>query len=68
MILDFMKKFKNVEEKKAVIFNAYLQFFKDLDKTSEVNIPYFIRAKEAYNENVTCLKDINYLYNKIMDR
>ena len=67
MILDFNKKKKEVEYKKAVIFNALVRYYKDLKETG-LNIPYFLRAKQKYNELIKSNKDVNYYFNKIVER
>ena len=67
MIIDFNKKREEVERKKSVVFSFVLDHYKEI-KESGVNIPYFIRAKEWYNANITGLKDLNYYYKKIIER
>ena len=66
MILDFCKHKGKQEYKKAVIFQTLLNYYKDLKETG-LNIPYFLRAKQKYNELVKSNKDINYYYNKIIE-
>ena len=68
MILDFCKHKEKQEHKKAVIFQTLLNYYKDLNKGSEISIPYFIEAKEKYNELIKSNKDVNYYFNKIVER
>lgn len=66
-ILDFGKHHKALEEKKAAILNILIGYYKDLDETGTVNIPYFLRARDKYNELIKNNKDVNFFYNKIME-
>ena len=68
MILDFCKHKEKQEHKKAVIFQTLLNYYKDLNKCSEISIPYFIEAKTKYNELIKSNKDVNYYFNKIIER
>ena len=68
MILDFCKHKEKQEHKKAVIFNTLLEFYKDLQDTSGINIPYFVEAKAKYNDLIKSNKDVNYYFNKITER
>lgn len=68
MILDFNKKKKDIEHKKEVIFNTLVNFYKDLQDSSGVDIPYFIQAKAKYNELIKSNKDVNYYFSKIVER
>ena len=67
IILDFKKYHEKLEEKKTVILNVLISYYKDLDETGTVKIPYFLRARDKYNELIKNNKDINFLYNKIME-
>lgn len=66
-ILDFRKHHKALEVKKAAILNILIGYYKDLDETGTVNIPYFLRARDKYNELIKNNKDVNFFYNKIME-
>lgn len=66
MIIDFCVKKNELENKKAVIFQTLLNYYKDLKETG-LNIPYFLRAKQKYNELIKNNKDVNYYYNKIIE-
>ena len=68
MILDFCKYRAKQEHKKAVIFQTLLNYYKDLNKCSEISIPYFMEAKTKYNELIKSNKDVNYYFNKIIER
>ena len=68
MILDFCKHKEKQEHKKAVIFQTLLNYYKDLNKCSEISIPYFMEAKVKYNELIKSNKDVNYYFNKIVER
>ena len=68
MILDFCKYRAKQELKKAVIFQALLNYYKDLNECSEISIPYFMEAKAKYNELIKSNKDVNYYFKKIVER
>ena len=68
MILDFCKYREKQEHKKAVIFQALLNYYKDLNECAEISIPYFMEAKAKYNELIKSNKDVNYYFNKIVER
>ena len=67
-ILDFGKYHKALEEKKAAILNVLIGYYKDLDETGTVNIPYFLRARDKYKELIKNNKDVKFFYNKIMEQ
>ena len=64
MILDFCKHKEKQEHKKAVIFQALLNYYKDLQDPNGVNIPYFMEAKSKDNELIKSNKDVNYYFDK----
>ena len=66
-ILDFRKYHKVLEEKKSVILNVLISYYKDLDETGTVNIPYFLRARDKYKEIIKNNKDVKFFYNKIIE-
>ena len=68
MILDFCKHKEKQEHKKAVIFQTLLNYYKDLQDPNGVNIPYFMKAKAKYNDLIKSNKDVNYYFNKIVER
>ena len=68
VILDFRKHHNALEVKKAAILNVLIGYYKDLDETGTVNIPYFLRARDKYNELIKNHKDVNFFYNKIMEQ
>ena len=68
MILDFNKKKVELDRKKAVIFNTLVNYYKDLQDSNSINIPYFLEAKTKYNELIKSNKDVNYYFNKIVER
>lgn len=68
MILDFCKHKEKQEHKKAVIFNTLVNYYKDLQDSNGINIPYFIEAKTKYTELIKSNKDVNYYFNKIVGR
>lgn len=67
IILDFKRYHQKLEEKKAIILNVLINYYKDLDETGTVKIPYFLRARDKYNELIKNNKDVNFLYNKIIE-
>lgn len=68
MILDFNKKKVELDRKKAVIFNTLINYYKYLQDSNGINIPYFLRARDKYNELIESNKDVNYYFNKIVER
>ena len=68
MILDFNKKKVELDRKKAIIFNTLVKYYKDMQDSKGVNIPYFMKDKEKYNELIKSNKDVNYYFNKIVER
>lgn len=68
VILDFNKKKVELDRKKAVIFDTLVNYYKDLQDSNGINIPYFIEAKAKYNELIKSNKDVNYYFNKIVER
>lgn len=68
MILDFNKKKVELDLKKAIIFDAFKNFYKSIEETDKVDIPYFLYAQRAYKENIKSIKDVNKWYNLIMKR
>ena len=66
MIIDFNGKRAEYEKKKELIFAVLLRYYKDLKETG-VDIPYFLKAKNKYNELIKSNKDVNYYFNKIKD-
>ena len=67
MILDFNKKKVELDQKKAIIFNTLVNYYKDLQDSNGVNIPYFMEAKAKYNELIKSNKELNYYFNKIVE-
>ena len=67
MILDFNKKKVELDRKKAIIFNTLVNYYKDLQDSNGINIPYFMDAKAKYNELIKSNKDVNYYFNKIVE-
>lgn len=67
VILDFKKYQNAIEKKKSVILNVLIGYYKDLDKTGTVNIPYFLSARNKYKEIIKNNKDVKFFYNKIME-
>lgn len=68
MIIQFKDLKKKRDYKQSVIMNCLIRFYKDLQDTSGVNIPYFLIAKDKYNEIIRNYKDLNKYYNKIVNR
>lgn len=65
MIVQFddLKKYK--EYKESVVLSFLIKYFKDINDTGTVDIPYFIKAKQTYNEIIKSNKDLNEYYGKI---
>lgn len=67
MILDFCKKKKEQDFKKNVILQVLINYYKELQQSSGgINIPYFMEAKNKYNELIKSNKDVNFYYDKIL--
>ena len=66
VIVDFNKKKGELDRKKAVIFDTLVNYYKDLQDSNGINIPYFMEAKAKYNELIKSNKDVNYYYKKIL--
>lgn len=67
VILDFKKYQNAIEKKKSVILNVLIGYYKDLDETGTVNIPYFLSARNKYKEIIKNNKDVKFFYNKIIE-
>lgn len=66
MIINF-KDFKEVQEqKKSVILNVLINYYKDLNDSNVVDIPYFLEARNMFNEIIKSNKNINFYYDKIL--
>ena len=65
-VINFLKKKETVEEKKAFIFTFILNYYKELNKNG-LNIPYFLEARNKYNELIKNIKDVNIWYKKIKE-
>lgn len=68
MIIQFSDLQKQQDYKQSVVMQFLIGYFKDLRNTSGVEIPYFIRARDMYNELIHNNKDLNKYYGKIRDR
>jgi hypothetical protein len=64
-MLNLFDKKREIEYKKAVIFEAFKEFYKSAAK--ELDVPYFICARNSFNENIKTIKDVNSWYNRIME-
>lgn len=67
MIIQFSDLKKRRDYKQSVVLNCLIDFYKNLQETSGIDIPYFLRARDKYNEIIKNNKDLNKYYNKIMD-
>ena len=57
------------EHKKNVVKNFLVSYFKDkYESSGEIELPYFIKANNVYNEIIKNNKDLNKYYNKILKR
>jgi hypothetical protein len=68
MIIQFLDLQKQKEYKKSVVMQFLIGYYKDLRSASGVDIPYFIRARDTYNELIHSLSDLNKYYQKIMEK
>lgn len=66
-VINFDYKKKKVEEKKAIVFNFILNYCKE-KAIGNVEIPYFLEARNMYNDLIKNLKDLNCYYNKIISK
>ena len=65
MIIQFSDLQKQRDYKQSVVMQFLIKYFKDLRYTSGVDIPYFIKARNAYNEIIHNNKELNLYYGKI---
>lgn len=58
------------EYKKDIVMKFLTSFFRDEEESmgDTVELPYFIKAKNAYNEMIKNNKDLTKYYNKIIKR
>ena len=68
MIVDFKELQEIKKQKESVVMNFLINYYKDLNDTGTVNIPYFLRAKNVYNDIIHNYKDLNRFYNKLISR
>lgn len=64
MIIDFLKYKEIQEKKKAIIFGFLLGYCKE-KAAGDVNIPYFLDARDMYNDMIKNNKDVNFYYKKL---
>lgn len=64
-IIEFSLLQKQHEYKKDVVLSFLINYFKDINDTGTVNIPYFIEARNTYNNIIRNNKDLNKYYGKI---
>lgn len=67
MIINFCDYKAKQDMKKSAIFQTLLNYYKDMNEASEISIPYFMEAKNKYNELIKNNKDVNFYYNKICE-
>lgn len=68
IIIDFSKHLEKKKQKETVVLQFLIGYFKDLNDTGTVNIPYFIEARNKYKEIIKSNKDLNYYYELICNR
>jgi len=68
MIIQFEDLRKKRDYKQSIVIGFLLSYYKDLQDTSGVNIPYFLRARDTYKEIIRNYKDLNKYYNKIVNK
>ena len=68
MIVDFFELKKIKEHKEKVVLGFLVSYYKDMNDSSGLNIPYFIEAQKTYNELIHSYKDLNKYYKKIVGR
>lgn len=68
IIIDFSKHLEKKRQKETVVLQFLIGYFKDLNDTGTVNIPYFIEAGNKYKEIIKSNKDLNYYYELICNR
>lgn len=57
---------KQKEYKKSVVMNVLIDYYKSIQEATDVNIPYFLRARDMYNELIHSNKDLNEYYRKVV--
>lgn len=68
MIIDFFELKKIKEHKEKVVLGFLISYYKELNDSSSIDIPYFLRAKDTYNELIHNLSDLNVAYKKIISK
>lgn len=66
MILNFCNYKEKQDMKKSAIFQTLLNYYKDINEAAGISIPYFMEAKNKYNELIKSNKDVNFYYDKIL--
>ena len=67
MIINFQDYKEVQEQKKSVILNVLVNYYKDLNDSKVVDIPYFLEARNTFNEIIKSNKDVNFYYDKILE-
>lgn len=65
MIVQFSDLQRQKDYKESIVMSFLIGYYKDLNDTGVIDIPYFIRARETYNQIIHSYKDLNYYYDKI---
>ena len=56
------------EYKEKVVLGFLINYYKDLGESNGIDIPYFVRARDTYNELIKNNKDLNYYYRKVINK
>ena len=68
MIIQFADLQKQRNYKENVVMQFLIGYYKDMQYSSGINIPYFVRARDTYNELIKNYKDLNFYYNKVINK
>ena len=67
MIVDFSELKEIKKQKETVVMQFLTNYYRDLQISSgKIDIPYFLKAKQTYNELVHSQKDLNIFYERII--
>lgn len=67
MIIRFDDLQKQKDYKEKIVMQFLINYYKDMADSSGVDIPYFVKARNTYNELIHNMKDLNISYKKIME-
>ena len=67
MIVDFSELKEIKKQKETVVMQFLIGYYKDMqDSSGKIDIPYFIKAKQTYDELIHNSKDLKVVYDKVL--